>query len=204
VIVVGLTGGIGSGKSTVAARLAARGAEVIDLDAIARQVAAPGGAAYQALVDHFGAGVVTGDGALDRAAIARRAFADPAELAALNAITHPAIVAEAGRRLAAVSPDQDIVVVDVPLLDAASRQRYGLDAVVVVDAPVETAIRRLVEQRGFDEADARARIAAQMSGEDRRRLADFVVDNRGSLPDLDAAVDALWEWLRRLSAAASR
>jgi dephospho-CoA kinase len=155
-------------------------------------------------VDHFGAGVVTGDGVLDRAAIARRAFADPAELAALNAITHPAIVAEAGRRLAAVSPDQDIVVVDVPLLDAASRQRYGLDAVVVVDAPVETAIRRLVEQRGFDEADARARIAAQMSSEERRRLADFVVENRGSLPDLDAAVDALWEWLRQLSAAASR
>jgi dephospho-CoA kinase len=212
VVVVGLTGGIGSGKSTVSAMLARRGAVVIDADEIAREVTAPGGAAYQAMVDHFGAGVVGPDGTLDRAAIAARVFSDPAELAALNAITHPAIGAAMLLRLAALRAPGEAggvggvggigrspVVLDIPLLTEATRGNYGLAGVVVVDAPVEVAIRRLVRQRGLTEADAEARVRAQASREDRRRWADFVVDNGGSRAQLAASVEQLWSWLGRLA-----
>lgn len=198
-IVIGLTGGIGSGKSTVAARLAARGAALVDLDGIARQVAAPGGAAYEALVEHFGAAVVGQGGQLDRAAIAARAFADPAELAALNAITHPAIAAEACRRLDALDTPGRVVVVDIPLLDGGSRDRYRLTAVVVVDTPVESAIRRAVAARGLAEADVRARAAAQLTREERNALADVVVGNEGSLDELEAEIGPLWAWISELA-----
>lgn len=200
-IVVGLTGGIGSGKSTVAALLAGRGAHVIDLDDIARHVAAPGGAAYDDLAGHFGTAVVRADGTLDRAAIATRVFSDPAELKALNAITHPAIAAVTLSRLAAladeaaVGDEEALVVLEIPLLTEATKGRYGLAAVVVVDAPVEVAVRRLFVTRGMSKADAEARARAQPSREDRLRLADVVIDNGGSMGDLRASVGDLWTWL---------
>jgi dephospho-CoA kinase len=195
VIVVAITGGIGSGKSTVAALLEGRGAIVIDADVIARQVVAPDGPAYHALVEHFGPGVVNGDGTVDRAALAARVFSDPAELAALNAITHPAIAVAIRARLDEVAGLGPPVVLDLPLLSEATRQWYGLTGVVVVDAPVEVAVHRLVEQRGLAEADAEARVRAQIPRPERRRLADVVVDNGGSREELDAAVGRLWAWL---------
>jgi dephospho-CoA kinase len=200
-IVVGLTGGIGSGKSTVAAMLAGRGAEVIDLDEIAREVAAPGGTAYDALVGHFGRDVVRSDGTLDRAAIAARAFSDPDQLAALNCITHPAIAAATLRHLtdlAARAGDAALVVLDIPLLTEATKGGYGLAGVIVVDAPVEVAVARLVERRGYREVDARARVGAQASREERCQLADVVIDNGGSWTDLEASVEHLWTWLGAL------
>jgi dephospho-CoA kinase len=203
-VVIAVTGGIGSGKSTVASLLARHGAAVIDLDEIARQIADPGGSAYQPLVDHFGPGVVRADGSLDRAAVASRAFSDPAELAALNAITHPAIAAVTAARLAeaeaTVAARGLPVVLDIPLLTAATKSWYGLAGVVVVDTPVEIAVRRLVEHRGMTASDAEARIRAQASREERRRWADVVVDNSGSPADLASSVNGVWEWLQGLIA----
>ena len=202
---VALTGGIGSGKTTVASLLAARGAAVIDADAVARRLAAPDGASYPALVTHFGPEVVNADGTLDRKAIAARVFDDPEELAALNALTHPDIARAIESQLAALAGRGEaggapvpVAVVDLPLLDLAARMRYQPAAVVVVDAPVGVARRRLVEDRGFTEADADARIAAQLSRDERRALADVVIDNGGSRAGLEAQVDRLWSWLRRL------
>ncbi|MDQ1357134.1 MAG: dephospho-CoA kinase [Acidimicrobiaceae bacterium] len=203
-LVVGLTGGIGSGKSTVASLLAARGAVVIDADQVAREVASPGGASYQTLVDHFGPGVVRADGTLDRAAIAYEVFSDPEELAALNAITHPAIAAAIAARLASlaeVAGPRSIVVLDIPLVTEATRARYRLAGVIVVDAPHGVALRRLVEQRAMSESDAEARLKAQMSRADRRTLADVVIDNQGTRRELEAGVDRAWEWLEGLLAA---
>jgi dephospho-CoA kinase len=201
VIVVGLTGGIGAGKSTVAALLADRGAVVVDLDAIARQLAAPGGASYDALVGQFGPDVVLPGGALDRSAIATKVFADPAQLAALNAITHPAIAIETARRVSEQAGGSAIVVLDIPLLDETSRHTFALAGVIVVDAPVELALQRLVDHRGLTESDARARVKAQISREDRRRLADVVIDNSGTRADLEVSMGPLWAWLRGLQGA---
>ena len=192
---VGLTGGIGSGKSTVAADLAARGAAVIDADGIAREVVEPGGRAYDAVVERFGTGVLQADGSLDRQKLADVVFSDPDALAALNDITHPAIGALMAERVIAAAETTEIVVVDIPLLNIATKSRMNFGAVVVVDAPEDTAVERLVQQRGFSEADARARIAAQMSRDERCSLADFVVDNSGDRTALSAQLDALWTWL---------
>jgi dephospho-CoA kinase len=168
---------------------------VIDADELARQVVEPGGEVFGALVARFGPSVVGPGGALDRAALARRVFADPTELQALNAITHPAIEAAILVRLRVAAPGPAPVVVDLPLVTSDTRSRLGLAAVVVVDAPIEVAVGRLVEQRRFGEADARARVAAQMTREERRRLADVVIDNGGTREDLEARVDRLWPWL---------
>lgn len=194
-MLVGLTGGIGSGKSTVAAALAGRGAAVVDADRIAREIVEPGGAAYAPLVERFGAGVLRADGTLDRQALADIAFNDPAALEDLNAITHPAIGAVVAERIAASAQAHDVVVLDIPLLTITNKARIGFDLVVVVDAPEDVAVRRLVEQRGFAEPDARARIAAQITREQRRALADFVVDNAGDRAALGAEIDRLWAWL---------
>ncbi|HVA75130.1 MAG TPA: dephospho-CoA kinase [Acidimicrobiales bacterium] len=195
-MLVGLTGGIGSGKSTVAAALAGRGAAVVDADQIAREVVEPGGAAYAQLVERFGPGVLRADGTLDRQALADVAFNDPAALEDLNGITHPAIGAVVAERIGAAAQTHDIVVLDIPLLSITTKARIGFDFVVVVDAPEEVAVQRLVEQRGFKESDARARIAAQTSRDERRALADFVVDNSGDRSALDAEIERLWKWLR--------
>jgi dephospho-CoA kinase len=195
VLAVGLTGGIGSGKSAVADLLVARGAVLVDADAVAREVVAPGGPAYRPLVDRFGPGILAADGTVDRPALAAVAFGDPQALADLNAITHPAIgLAMIERRNALASTDE-IVVLAIPLLTAAHRETVGLDVVAVVDCPTAVALERLVGLRGMAPADAEARIAAQVSREERLRDADVVVDNSSSLDHLVGEVDRLWQWL---------
>jgi dephospho-CoA kinase len=195
-ILVGLTGGIGSGKSTVSAALAARGAIVVDADAIVRDVQQPGSPVLQQMADRFGAQVIAADGSLDRAAVAAIVFADAEALKALNGIVHPAVAAEMNRRVMAEVGTGNVVVMDIPLL--AENPREGLQGTVVVDVPVETQVERLVRHRGFDEADARARIAKQATRERRLELADFVVDNGGAMEALAAQIDALWTWLTSL------
>ncbi len=194
-LAVGLTGGMGSGKSTVADLLVARGAVLIDADRIAREVVAPGGAAYGPLVARFGSGILAGEGTNDRAALAAVAFADPESLAALNAITHPAISAVMLERRAEEQDTDHVVVLDIPLLKPAHRQALALDLVVVVDTPVDVALTRLVDQRGFSRPDAEARIAAQPDRQQRRQGADLVIDNSADRRHLEAEVDRVWQAL---------
>ena len=186
---VGLTGGTGSGKSTVARRLAALGAVVVDADLLAREVVAPGSAGLAAVVAEFGADVRAGDGSLDRAALARVAFASDERRRALEAITHPLIAARTAHLVAAASEDA-IVVHDVPLL-VEKEMGAAYQLVVVVDAPVEVRVARLA-RRGMPADDARARIRAQATDVQRRVAADVWLDNGGSDVELTAAVDDLW------------
>jgi dephospho-CoA kinase len=195
VLAVGLTGGMGSGKSAVADLLVERGAVLIDADRIAREVVTPGGEAYQPLVERFGTEILSPDGTIDRAALAGIAFHDADALAALNAITHPAISAVMTARRAAEEETDHVVVLDIPLLVPAHREVLSLDVVVVVDCPVEVALARLVEQRGFTRADAEARMAAQPDRQERRRGADFVIDNAGDRSQLVEEVDRVWRAL---------
>ena len=185
---VGLSGGIGSGKSTVARALARRGAVVIDADAIAREVVEPGEPGLAAVVSRFGPEVLAADGRLDRPKLAALVFHDAEARVDLNAIVHPLVAAESARRMAAAPPDA-VVVLDVPLLVEAARSGY--DVVVIVEAPEDVRLRRLVG-RGMAEDDARRRMAAQASDADRRKVADIVVDNSGSEADLEAQIDSLW------------
>ena len=191
---IAITGGIGSGKSAVAARLAALGAFVVDADAIAREVVEPGTPGLEAVAGEFGAQVLTVDGSLDRARMAQIVFAEPERRKALEAIVHP-LVARRSAELLATAPQGAVMVYDVPLLAESAggdRDRTGeFDVVVVVEAPLETRVSRLVA-RGLSEADARARIGAQADDEQRRAIADRVVVNDGDLAAIDAAVDALW------------
>jgi len=193
---VGLTGGIGSGKSTVSAALAARGAVIVDADAIVRDVQRPGSPVLAQMAERFGDGVIAADGSLDRAAVAAIVFADADALKALNGIVHPAVGAEMNRQVMAEVATDRVVVMDIPLL--TENPREGLQCKIVVDVPVETQVQRLVQFRGFDEADARARIARQATREQRLAIADFVVDNSGELDSLAPQLDALWEWLGTL------
>ena len=191
---IGLTGGIGSGKSTVAALLAERGALVVDADRIAREVVEPGTPGLAAIVEAFGDQVLAADGSLDRAALAAVVFADPQARQRLDGIVHPLVRARAAE-LAAAAPPGAVVVHDVPLLvETGLTALY--DIVVVVDAPVETQVARLVAARGMTEDAARARIAAQATREDRLAPADVVIDNSGTLDELEAQVRELWEELR--------
>lgn len=194
-LVIGLTGGIGSGKSTVSALLAEKGAVVIDADAIVHEVQAAGGPAFQPIVDHFGAGILGPDGELDRPAIAAIVFNDPEQLAALNAIVHPIVGATIMERMAAEAETDHVVILDVPLLVESGRS--DMAGVIVVDAPVEVAVQRAVARGGTD-ADVRARIARQASREDRLAKADVVIDNSGSLDDLRRQVDEAWTWIQSL------
>ena len=191
---VGLTGGIGAGKSTVARMLAARGAVVVDADAVAREVVEPGTPGLAAVVVEFGPAILDAAGALDRAALARLVFADPEALARLEAILHPLIAARSTELVtaAAAGPVVPVVVHDVPLLvERGLSAAGGYDLVVVVDAADELRLERLV-QRGMAEADARARMAAQAGREERRARADVVITNDGDPAELEAQVDALW------------
>jgi dephospho-CoA kinase len=201
VVVVGLTGGIGAGKSTVAALLVERGAVLVDADQVAREVVEPGGPAFQPLVDRFGPGILDEDGRIDRPSLAALAFGDPASLADLNAITHPVIGAEMLARRDRYAAPGAVVVMDIPLLRAEHRDLLSLAAVVVVDTPPEVALRRLVEQRSMGEEDARARMAAQPDRATRCQGADVVVDNSGDETHLRAEVDRVWSWLAELAAA---
>lgn len=193
-IVVGLTGGIGSGKSTVSAQLAELGAVIIDADKVARELQEPGGAIFDAMVAEFGPEIVADDGNLDRAKVAAIVFPDPEKLKVLNAITHPAIGAAIRERMRANLGTDRVVVLDVPLL--IENSRYPVAGVAVVDLPVDLAVQRLVTSRGMDEADARARIARQATREERLEKADYVIDNSGGPDDLTAMMPALWEWMR--------
>lgn len=195
-ILVGLTGGIGSGKSTVSAALAERGAVIVDADAVVRDVQMPGSPVLATMAERFGADILDQDGALDRAKVAGIVFADPEALKDLNAIVHPAVGAEISRRVNEQVPTDHVVVLDIPLL--TENPRDGLQGKIVVDVPVEVQVDRLVRFRGFDEADARARIARQSTREQRLDGASFVVDNSGDLDDLAPQIDALWTWLLSL------
>ncbi|MGY1634216.1 dephospho-CoA kinase [Geodermatophilus sp. SYSU D01186] len=186
---MGLTGGIGSGKSTVAGLLAARGARIVDADRIAREVVEPGTPGLAAVVEAFGSGVLTAEGALDRPALAAIVFADPAARARLDGIVHPLVRARAAELVAAAPPDA-VVVQDVPLL-VETGQAGVYDLVLVVEADLETRVRRLVE-RGLTAEDARARIAAQATDEQRRAVADVVLDNSGTREELEAQVERFW------------
>ncbi|HUP69722.1 MAG TPA: dephospho-CoA kinase [Acidimicrobiales bacterium] len=196
-LVVGLTGGIGSGKSTVCALLAERGAVVIDADRIARRLQAPGGALYQPMIDMFGEDIVCSDGSLDRPAIAEVVFNDAKALKELNALTHPAIAIGMATERERQEGTDNIVILDIPLL-VEGQGRPGLAAVIVVDCPVGTQIARLVDWRGMDKDDAIARIQAQSSRDERLARADFVIDNSGSIDELTAEIDRCWEWLQTL------
>lgn len=196
---VGLTGGIGAGKSEVSGRLAAAGAVVLDADAVAREVAEPGTPGLAEIVAAFGSGVLGPDGALDRGKLGRLVFADAGLLGKLNAIVHP-LVAERMRELEQQAPPGSVVVHDVPLI-AENGLAGSYDLVVVVDVPVQTQAERLTRQRGMSPDEARARIAAQASRAARLAVADLVVDNSGSLADLDQRVAELWAELRRRAAA---
>ena len=194
-LTVGLTGGIGSGKSSVADLLVERGAVLIDADQVARDVVAPGGPAYQPLIDRFGSEIVAPDGTIDRQALANLAFADDESRLALNAITHPAIGIRMIEMRDALAGTDHIVVLAIPLLTALHRETVKLHKVVVVDTPTDVALERLLAHRGFDRADAEARIRAQISREERAKEADYVLDNSGDRAALEQEVAKLWDWL---------
>jgi dephospho-CoA kinase len=200
----GLTGGIGSGKSEVSQRLAAHGAVVIDADVAARAVVAPGTPGLARVVEAFGADIVGPDGALDRDRLGAIVFRDPASRTTLNAIVHPLVGQwmRAAERAAVDAAGGDLIVVhDVPLL--AENGRAGdFDLVIVVDVPPELQLERLVGQRGMSPDQARARMAAQASRPQRLAVADLVIDNSGSLTDLDHRVTEVWADLQRRVAAA--
>ena len=187
---IGLTGGIGSGKSTVSALLAARGAVVIDADRIAREVVEPGTPGLAAVVEAFGPGVLTADGSLDRPALAAVVFADPEARKRLDGIVHP-LVRSRSAELASAAPDDAVVVHDVPLLVETGQAAGTYDLVLVVQAAPETRVDRLV-RRGLTEEDARARIAVQATDEQRRAAADVVLVNDGPPEDLAGQVDRFW------------
>jgi dephospho-CoA kinase len=204
-IVVGLTGGIGSGKSTVAALLVERGAVLIDADDVAREVVEPGRPAHAKVVERFGDEVVAPDGTLDRSAIAAIVFDDPVSLADLNAIVHPEVRAEMANRLASLSGTEHVVVLDIPLLvEDGGPDRYGLAGLIVVDAPVDLVLQRLVSRRRMDRSDAEARIASQASRPQRIAHADFVITNTGTLGELEEMVDRAWAWIGGLAAPSAR
>ena len=196
-LMVGLTGGIGAGKSTVAAMLETRGAVVIDADRIAREVVEPGTPTLAKLVERFGPEILRADGSLDRPKLAAVAFVDDATRKELEAITHPAIGEEFLRRVAEAPPDS-VVIHDVPLL-VESKRGFEYAAVIVVEAPIETRLDRL-EARGVPRDDARRRIDLQATDEDRRKVATWVVDNARELDDLEKQVSEIWTELERRAA----
>jgi len=193
VILVGLTGGIGSGKSTVSSLLEGKGAIIIDADAIVREVQLPGSPVLAELAAKFGPEVLAADGSLDRQAVANIVFTDPDALKALNAIVHPAVGKEMNQRMIAQRSTNNVVILDIPLL--TENPREGLQGKIVVDVPVEVQVERLIKFRGFDEADARARISRQATREQRLLTADFVIDNSHDLESLIPQIDKVWDWL---------
>jgi dephospho-CoA kinase len=198
VLLVGLTGGIASGKSVVAARLAEHGAVVVDADQIAREVVEPGTPALERIREEFGDAVITPDGSLDRAALGAIVFSDEAKRSILNGITHPAVLELSQRRFAeagAADPEA-IVVYDVPLLSEV-RGKAEFDVVVVVSAPEEVRIERMVSLRGMSREDAEGRIRSQVPEADRRALADILIESGGTLDETLSRADEVWDELRQ-------
>ena len=198
-IEVGLTGCIGSGKSTVAAALVRRGAVLLDADAIVADLQQPGSPTLEAMVAHFGPSILGPDGHLDRAAVAGIVFEDPQELAALNAIVHPAVRAEMAARRGELADSDAVIVADIPLLaEAGPERRAGLAGIIVVDVAPEVAVRRLVAGRGLTADEARSRLARQASRAERLALADFVIDNNGTPAALEEQAARCWKWIGSL------
>ncbi|WP_257994466.1 dephospho-CoA kinase [Brevibacterium paucivorans] len=192
VMLIGLTGGIGAGKSTVAQLFEERGVPIVDADAIARDVVKPGEPALAELVEHFGDSILGADGELNRGKLAEVAFADAESHEALNAIMHPAISAETAKRIDALRGDHSVIVHDVPLLvEAGLAGNY--DLTVLVDTPAQIRLQRLTELRGMDSEDAKKRIAAQATDEQRRAVCDVALDNSGDIEHLRAQFEQMWE-----------
>ncbi|WP_245527109.1 dephospho-CoA kinase [Brevibacterium mcbrellneri] len=192
VMLIGLTGGIGAGKSTVAQLFEERGVPIVDADAIARDVVKPGEPALAELVEHFGESILGADGELNRGKLAEVAFADAESHEALNAIMHPAISAETSKRIDVLRGDHPVIVHDVPLLvEAGLAGNY--DLTVLVDTPAEVRLQRLTELRGMDPEDAKKRIAAQATDEQRRAVCDVALDNSGDIEHLRAQFEQMWE-----------
>ena len=193
-LLLGLTGGIGSGKSTVSAEFARRGAIVIDADLVVRELQSPGGAVLAAMVEHFGDGILAADGTLNRQAVADIVFNDPEQLKALNAIVHPKVGEEIDGRIEAQRNTDNVVILDVPLL--VESKAYETEGIIVVDTDPEVAVQRLVEFRGFNADDARARMKLQATREERRAVAAFIVPNDGTQEDLMTHIDDSWNWIQ--------
>ncbi|HWJ97331.1 MAG TPA: dephospho-CoA kinase [Acidimicrobiales bacterium] len=195
-LLIGLTGGIGSGKSTVSARLAEHGGVVIDADAIVHELQAPGQPVLVAMAERFGPEILEADGTLRRQAVADIVFNDTDALRDLGAIVHPAVAVEIERRIAEQVDTGRVVILDVPLLVESGRD--DMAATIVVDVDPEIAVARLIEHRAFSDADARARVARQASREERVARADFLIDNSGTVAELEAQADAAWAWIEGL------
>jgi dephospho-CoA kinase len=205
-IAIALTGGIGSGKSAVSSLLAERGAVVLDLDVIAREVVGAGTPGFEAVVARFGSEIVAHDGNIDRERLASIVFQDPEQRRALEGIVHPAVSGVMAERLAEEAGTDNVVVIDIPLLAESERTKKHLlslvKGVLVVDTPIETAIDRLVHVRGLTEDEARARIAAQATRPERLQLADFVILNNGTMKELGEMTERAWAWMLGLKRAA--
>ncbi|NBQ03865.1 MAG: dephospho-CoA kinase [Actinobacteria bacterium] len=195
-ILIGLTGGIGSGKSEVARLLTNRGAVLIDADQIVRELQRPGAEVYLKMVELFGPDVVASDKSLDRAAIATRVFSDSNLLKTLNELIHPIVRRVMNERIESFRETDKVVVLDIPLL--VENPREGLDGVLVVDLDVDLALGRLVEQRNMSVEDANARIAKQATREQRLAIADHVIDNSGDRTQLEEKVETAWSWIQSL------
>jgi dephospho-CoA kinase len=193
VILVGLTGGIGSGKSTVSSLLASLGAVIVDADAITRQLQAPGEPLLTVIAERFGADILDNDGSLIRQKLADQVFGNAEALADLNKIVHPAVGREMARLIDSQRETDNVVVLDIPLL--AENPRSGLSGVIVVDVDPELAVGRLVEHRAMSPSDARARIERQVSREKRKEIADWILDNSGDLSTLEEQVTRMWKWM---------
>ena len=195
-ILIGLTGGIGSGKSEVARLLSALGAEVIDADQIVRELQQPGAELYHAMIKMLGQEIVSPDKSLDRGKIAGQVFADESLLKKLNELVHPIVRRVMNERVESFRNTDKVVVLDIPLL--VENPRPGLDGVLVVDLDTQIAIQRLVEQRQMKLEDAQARVAKQATREQRRAIAGHVIDNSGDRQALKTSVDRAWTWIRSL------
>lgn len=193
---IGLTGGIGSGKSTIARRLAEHGAVIIDADQIAREVVEPGTPALAAIIAHFGMSVINPDGSLNRSALGEIVFTSSNERAVLNSIVHPAVHRRTTELFAEANAEQ-VVVYDVPLL-VEGRRDYPFDAIVVASAPEHVRAERLMEHRGMLESEALSRIQSQAPEEDRLKIANHVIDTSGDINHTYAQVDALWNQLANI------
>lgn len=203
-IVIGLTGGIGSGKSTVSDRFVDLGAVLIDADRIVRELQEPGASVHADMVAHFGASILNDDATLNRQAVADRVFSDKEALRELNNIVHPPVNREIRRRIREQAATDNLLVLDIPLLIegilAGGPPRYIVSGILVVDTSPDVAVQRLVQFRGFSEEDARSRIAAQVPAEKRLELADFVIDNSVTLEELGPQIESAFAWARTLPA----